>query len=190
MSMHDVITFFVITELLFIFNTAIRLQQQSKQMLFIRAFRFAIRIDSILFYSVSQKNIGTSDSIVLVVGVCLSNHRSTDYSSWHSSKVNGITIGLQFYILWTGSLASHRRCSTSSSYLPGCGHWAVGLLGHPYFAREHAVGPTRPPARPPPPSHLLQGYGHVYCIGVSESNRTNRFESKLFVGESEMLYYL
>ena len=31
------------------------------------------------------KKIGTSDSIVLVVGVCLPNHRSTDYSSWHGS---------------------------------------------------------------------------------------------------------
>jgi len=60
------------------------------------AFRFAIRIriyllrftwsHHSLIESIRSPKIGTSDSIVLVVGVCLPNHRSTDYRSWHDSQ--------------------------------------------------------------------------------------------------------
>ena len=44
--------------------------------------RFDSLSESIRIDSVPQK-IGTSDSIVPVVGICLPNHRSTDYRSWH-----------------------------------------------------------------------------------------------------------
>ena len=39
------------------------------------------RFESIRF----PQKIETSDSTVLVFGVCLPNHRSTDYRSWHGS---------------------------------------------------------------------------------------------------------
>jgi len=64
--------------------------------------------------------IGTSDSIVLVVDVCLPNHRSTYYTAADT----------------TVTFTTHERVSS--------------LITHqPYFAREHAVHGPQPGRLPP-----------------------------------------
>jgi len=64
---------------------------------------FTIWFESIRFtkriYSVSQKNQNVNLT-VLVVGVCMPNHRSTDYHSWHYSHDQAILL-----LLWTVCLS-------------------------------------------------------------------------------------
>jgi len=68
-----------------------------------------LRFESIRF----PPKIGTSDSIVLVVGVCLPNHRSTDYRSWHGSGAP---------IFCEGARAVHGPQPGPPSHLLGYGH--------------------------------------------------------------------
>jgi len=84
-----------------------------------------LRLESIRIDSVSQK-IGSSDSTVLVVGVCLPNHRSTITAAY-------TTVTITTHVSWHESASSVR---------------ALGS-GVPIFCEGARL--TRTPARPPLP---------------------------------------
>jgi len=94
------------------------------------------------------KKIGTSDSIVLVVGVCLSNH----------APIDGLPQLARQSLVWQCGTPGHRHCAAAVYWGAGTGQWGTNI----------GACRTRPPARPPL---------HPTSWVTTMRRRSNRFES-------------